>query len=167
MSTILQNTKFCVYSLQYAGCSRYGNSFWVLSWCSSFWSYKDFEIWRKCMTVLHHGTVNNKDSITAQKQGVVTYILPVEVLATGIKNLDWWKLSLIAWSLQRTRALARFLSIQQNVLISKLLISVVQNSSWSPDQLLKGMLTTWFHFDPSQGLCHVPTFFYLGCMSAS
>ena len=41
------------------------------------------------MTVLHHRTINNKDSITAQKPGVVTYILPVEALATGIKNLDW------------------------------------------------------------------------------
>ena len=27
------------------------------------------------MTVLHHATINNKDLITAQKQGVVTYIL--------------------------------------------------------------------------------------------
>jgi len=41
------------------------------------------------MTVLHHGTINNKDSVTAQKQVVVTYILPVEALATGIKNRDW------------------------------------------------------------------------------
>jgi len=33
------------------------------------------------------------------KQEVVTYALPVEVFATGIKNLDRWKSSLIAWLL--------------------------------------------------------------------
>jgi len=40
-------------------------------------------------------------------QGVVTYMSPVEALATGIKNFDWWKSSLIApfwgsWSLDYT-----------------------------------------------------------------
>jgi len=29
-------------------------------------------------------------------QGVVTYTSPVEAFATGIKNFDWWKSSLIA-----------------------------------------------------------------------
>ena len=166
MSTILQNTKFCVYLLQSAGCSRYGNSFWVLSWCSSFWSYKDFEIWRKCMTVLHHGTVNNKDSITAQKQGVVTYILPVEVLATWIKNLDWWKLSLIAWSLQRTRApLPCFLSIQQMCWSVDISCSEVILIPWSAPKRNVDYLISFS--SQSGSLPCSPLFFYLGCMPAS
>ena len=41
-------------------------------------------------------------------QGVVTYTLPVEVFATGIKNLDRWKSSLIAWLL-RSEALDRLI----------------------------------------------------------
>ena len=34
-----------------------------------------------------------------QVQGVDIYTLLVEVFATGIKNLDWWELFLIAWLL--------------------------------------------------------------------
>jgi len=40
------------------------------------------------------------DSIQAimqQLQGVVTYTLPVKAFATGIKNFDQWKSSLIAY----------------------------------------------------------------------
>ena len=33
-------------------------------------------------------------------QGVVTYMSPVEAFATGIKNFDRWKWSLITWSLR-------------------------------------------------------------------
>jgi len=38
-------------------------------------------------------------SVLCEYQGVVTYTSPVEAFATGIKNLDRWKSSLIAWSL--------------------------------------------------------------------
>ena len=91
------------------------------------------------------------------RQGVVTYTLPVETFATGIKNFDRWKSSLIAWSL-RSEALDR-LSLRefkgQNVATPAKylkcvdhLILVAQNSSWSLDRLLKRTLITWFHFNP-------------------
>jgi len=80
-------------------------------------------------------------------QGVVTYTLPAEAFVTGIKNLDWWKLSLIAWSL-RSEALDRLILREfkgQNVATPPKylrkcvdrLIFVAQNSSWSLDRLLK------------------------------
>ena len=92
-------------------------------------------------------------------QGVVTYTSPVEAFATGIKNLDRWKSSLIAWSLH-FKALDRLILREfkgQNVATPAKylkcvdhLILVAQNSSWSLDRLLKRTLITWFHFDPGR-----------------
>ena len=82
---------------------------------------------------------------TAVYQGLVTYT-PVEAFATGIKNLDWWKSSLITWSLC-FEALDHLILQEfegQNVVIPlrylkcvDWLIFVSQNSSWSLDRLLK------------------------------
>ena len=80
-------------------------------------------------------------------QGVVTYTSPVEAFTTAIKNLDWWKSSLIACSL-RSEALDRLILWEfkgQNVATPAKylrkcvdqLILVAQNSSWSLDRLLK------------------------------
>ena len=91
------------------------------------------------------------------EEGVFTYTSPVEAFVTGIKNLDQWKSSLIAWSLcskaldclilrefkgQNIAAPAKYLRkcIDQ-------LILVTQNTSWSLDRPLKRMLTAspfWF-----------------------
>jgi len=93
-------------------------------------------------------------------QGVVTYMSPVEAFATGIKNFDHWKSSLIAWLL-RSEALDHLILQEfkgQNVATPAKylrkcvdrLILVAQNSSWSLDRLLKRTLITWFHFDPGR-----------------
>ena len=105
-------------------------------------------------------------------QGVVTYTSPVEAFATGIKNLDRRKSSLIAWSL-RSEALERLILREfkgQNVATPAKylrkcvdrLILVAQNLSWSLDRLLKRTLIAWFHFDPGRkrfyrrGVCDYP-----------
>jgi len=86
---------------------------------------------------------------------------PVEAFAPGIKNLDRWKLSLIAWSLLRSKALDHLILREfkgQNVATPAKylrkcvdrLILVTQNSSWSLDRLLKRTLIAWFHFDPGR-----------------
>ena len=90
-------------------------------------------------------------------QGVVTYTSPVEVFATGIKNVERWKSSLITWLLL-SEALDRLILQEfkgQNVAMPAKylrkcvdrLILVAQNSSWSLDWLLKRTLIVWFHFD--------------------
>jgi len=91
-------------------------------------------------------------------QGVISYKLLAETFVTSIKNLDWWKLSLIvpfwgSWSLdyarvQRTKVLPFYFSIQQTYWL------VTKNLHWSLDQLLRGTLIAWFHFDPiSKSFC--------------
>ena len=98
------------------------------------------------------------DNTLAGLQGVITYMSPVEAFATGIKNLDGWKSSLIAWSL-RSEALDRSIlrefkgqnvATPANYLIKCVdrLILVAQNSSWSLARLLKRALISWFYFDP-------------------
>ena len=93
-------------------------------------------------------------------QGVVTYTSPVEAFATGIKDLDRQKSSLIAWSLH-SEALDRLILQEfkgQNVATPAKylrkcvdrLILVAQNSSWFLDRLLKRALIAWFHFDPGR-----------------
>ena len=83
----------------------------------------------------------------------------VEAFATGIKNLDRWKSTLIAWSL-RSEALDSLILREfkgQNVATPAMylrkcvdrLILVAQNLAWSLDRLLKRTFITWFHFDPS------------------
>ena len=108
-------------------------------------------------------------------QGVVTYMSPVEAFATGIKNFDQWKSSLIAWLL-RSEALDHLILQEfkgQNVATPAKylrkcvdrLILVAQNPSWSLDRLLKRMLIAWFHFDPGRKhfyrrcLCDYPLLF--------
>ena len=54
--------------------------------------YVHWAIWMKPVL-----KVNDVHVQFVSLQGVVTYTSPVEVFATGIKNLDWWKSSLITW----------------------------------------------------------------------
>ena len=101
--------------------------------------------------------VNVIIALLIEFQGVVTYTSPVEAFATGIKSLDRWKSSLVAWLLHseildclilqefkdKSSPPAKYLRkcIDQ-------LILVTQNSSWSLDWLLKRILIAWFHFYP-------------------
>ena len=70
-------------------------------------------------TIIHPCSGIATDGIQAIMQllqGVVTYTSPVEAFVTGIKNSDWWKPSLIAWSL-RSEALDRLIYYESAVVI--------------------------------------------------
>ena len=63
-----------------------------------------------------------------------------------------------SWSLeftevQRTRTLPHPLSIWDQENVDRFIL-VAHSSSWSLDQLLKGPLITWLHFDPGCKRCY-------------
>ena len=104
---------------------------------------------RMCMNPDH---VASGDFVLGRDvQGVVTYMSPVEALATVIKFFDRQKVCLIAW-LFPSEALDRLISRGSKVTLQPHIVDcwflAVWRSPWSLDRPPKRALIVWFNFDP-------------------